>query len=210
LSPGPGRHACITEEVTVHPPKERRADPINRIWDVGRVRSDSLAVRRRSEQDLDACARLLRLVHEEDGYPRIWPTSPRTWLAPDDQVGAWVADDGERVLGHVAVAEPDASPATAVWSAALDVGPAAMLRVSLLIVAPCARGRGLGARLLEAAALFAGDRGAQPVLEVVSSDRGAVALYSRLGWRQVGSLQPGWLPQPDRTLLFVAPQRSAS
>ena len=46
----------------------------------------SLAVRRRSEEDLDDCVRLLRLVHDEDGYPRNWPSNPRSWLAPDDQV----------------------------------------------------------------------------------------------------------------------------
>jgi GNAT superfamily N-acetyltransferase len=172
--------------------------------------SDSPAIRRRSDQDLDECIRLLRLVHDEDGYPRNWPASPRTWLAPDDQLGAWVGDDGERLLGHVAVAEPDVSPATAVWSAALDVTPAALLRVSLLFVAPFARGRRLGGRLLDAAVRYVVDRGSQPVLEVVSSDRGAVALYTRLGWRQVGRLQPEWLPPPDQTLLFVAPQWSAS
>jgi GNAT superfamily N-acetyltransferase len=170
----------------------------------------SLAVRRRSDQDLDECVRLLRLVHDGDGYPRNWPPSPRTWLAPDDQVAAWVADDGEGLLGHVAVAEPDASPATAVWSTALEVSPAALLRISLLFVAPFARGHGLGGRLLDTAARFVGDRGAQPVLEVVSSDRGAVALYTRLGWRQVGSLQPEWLPPPDRALLFVAAERLAT
>jgi GNAT superfamily N-acetyltransferase len=152
----------------------------------------------------------LRLVHDEDGYPRNWPSSPLTWLTPDDQVAAWVADDGEQLLGHIAVAEPDASPATAVWSTALEVSPAALLRISLLFVAPFARGRGLGGRLLDTAVRFVGDRGAQPVLEVVSSDRGAVALYTRLGWRQVGRLRPEWLPPPDRALLFVAPEQSAT
>jgi GNAT superfamily N-acetyltransferase len=174
------------------------------------VTADSLVVRRRSEQDLAECVRLLRLVHDEDGYPRNWPPSPRTWLAPDDQVAAWVADDGESLPGHVAVAGPDASPATAVWSAALEVSPAALLRVSLLFVARSVRGRGLGGRLLDTAVHFVRDRGAQPVLEVVSSDPRAVALYTRLGWRQVGSLQPGWLPPPDQALLFVAPQRSST
>jgi GNAT superfamily N-acetyltransferase len=174
------------------------------------VTADSLAVRRRSKRDLDECVRLLRLVHDEDGYPRNWPASPRTWLAPDDQVEAWVADDGERFLGHVAVAEPDASPATAVWSAALEVSPAALLRISLLFVAPFARGCGLGGRLLDTAVRFVRERGAEPVLEVVSSDRGAVDLYVRLGWRRVGSLQPEWLPRPDEDLLFVAPQRSSA
>lgn len=171
--------------------------------------ADSPAVRRRSEQDLDGSVRLLRLVHDEDGYPRQWPVSPRAWLAPDDQVAAWVADDADRLVGHVAVAESDESPATAVWSAALEVSPAALLRISLLFVAPFARGRGLGGRLLDTAVRFVGDRGAEPVLEVVSSDRAAVALYTRLGWRLVGSLQPEWLPRPDRALLFVGPERSA-
>jgi GNAT superfamily N-acetyltransferase len=174
------------------------------------VTADPLTVRRRSEQDLDELVRLLRQVHEKDRYPRNWPSTPRTSLAPDDQLEAWVAEDGERLLGHVAVAVPDASPATAVWSAALEVSPAAMLRISLLFVAPFARRRGLGGRLLDAAVHFVGDRGMQPVLEVVSSDRGAVALYTRLGWRQVGRLQQEWLPPPDQALLFVAPARPSS
>jgi hypothetical protein len=46
------------------------------------------------------------------------------------------------------------------------------------------------------------------VLEVVSSDRGAVALDTRLGWRQVGGRHPEWLPSPDRAVLFVALERS--
>jgi GNAT superfamily N-acetyltransferase len=174
------------------------------------VTSDSPAVRRRSDQDLDECIRLLRLVHEEDGYPRNWPATPRTWLASHDRVEAWVADDLESLLGHVAVAEPDASPATAVWAAALDASPASLLRISLLFVAPFARGRGLGGRLLDTAVRFVGDQGAQPVLEVVSADRGAVALYTRLGWRQVGHLQPEWLPPPDQALLLIAPKRSST
>ncbi|MCE2509465.1 MAG: ribosomal protein S18-alanine N-acetyltransferase [Alphaproteobacteria bacterium] len=59
------------------------------------------------------------------------------------------------------------------------------------------RGRGLGARLLEAIAAAAGARGAERIyLEVAVQNTEAGALYHRHGFRQVGQ-RPGYYPRRD-------------
>ena len=58
-------------------------------------------VRDRAEEDLGACVRLLRNVHEADGYPMRWPADPRAWLAPPGRPFVAVADGN--VAGHVLI-----------------------------------------------------------------------------------------------------------
>jgi GNAT superfamily N-acetyltransferase len=169
------------------------------------VTAQTVLVRPRQPSDMDDCVAVLELVHERDGYPQNWPARPREWLSPPNQVRAWVAVDGQQLLGHVALARADESDAASVWSEALGVGAGQLLCVSLLFLSPHARGRGIGAQLLRQAESYAWGCQAQPVLEVSSLDRGALALYTRHGWRQVGALERDWLPTGAQSLLFVAP-----
>jgi GNAT superfamily N-acetyltransferase len=60
--------------------------------------------------------------------------------------------------------------------------------VSRLFVAPRARGQGVGAALLQVAWAAARDRGLRATLDVVGSDRAAVALNARAGWQRVTSI----------------------
>jgi len=54
-----------------------------------------------------------------------------------------------------------------------------------LFVAPAGRRRGVGRRLMEAVAVWAGDDGAaRLVLETMPDNRPAQALYEELGWRR--------------------------
>jgi GNAT superfamily N-acetyltransferase len=165
------------------------------------------SVRVRTAGDLERCVSLLGLVHGSDGYPRHWPAQPTEWLAPPNQVAAWVAEGDGLLLGHVALARSGKDVAAATWSSALGVPVEELLCVSLLFVSPQARGRGVGRRLLSVAEAAAWERGKRPVLEVVSLDRHAVALYRRCGWREVGAVQRGWLPTGTNALLFAAPRR---
>lgn len=66
--------------------------------------------------------------------------------------------------------------------------------VSRLFVAPQARGHGIGALLMSRAMEEAQRRGLHPVLDVVTSDTAAVALYERLGWELMATVEQRWSP----------------
>ncbi|MBZ4321045.1 GNAT family N-acetyltransferase [Streptomyces huiliensis] len=153
-------------------------------------------VRLRNDDDLGDCARVLAEVHERDGYPVNWPDQPSTWLTPPPLVAAWVAELDGRVVGHVGLSrsdEGDAAPG--LWSARAGVSADAAVVVSRLFVAPSARGHGIGALLMARAVAEARRRGSHPVLDVVASDTAAAALYERLGWELLATVEQQWSPE---------------
>ena len=83
-----------------------------------------------------------------------------------------------------------APPGTADVAAALLGRDAAM--VSRLFVASAARGRGVGAALLEHAVREAHQRGLHPVLDVLATNSAPIAFYERMGWRLLGTGQAQW------------------
>jgi ribosomal protein S18 acetylase RimI-like enzyme len=135
---------------------------------------------------MDACVSLLLEVHAQDGYPLEWPADPQAWLSGDRQVGAWIACRAQAICGHVALTRPRPGAAASAWARTLQVHEADLLCISLLFVAPQARGRGTGNRLLDTALAEAQARGAAAALEVITLNRQA-------------------LPQNEQSLLFVAP-----
>ena len=169
--------------------------------------AQDLRIRPRRASDLDACVRALAQVHAPDGYPTDWPARPTDWLATADPVGAWVAELGGRIAGHIVLcpsAPDDVAPA--LWSRREGAGGEATAVVSRLFVAPEARGYGIGARLLERLAAEAGELGLHPVLDVVASDTSATALYERTGWRFLGTGEQHWGPQRAVTVrCYAAP-----
>ncbi|WP_174248283.1 GNAT family N-acetyltransferase [Streptomyces hoynatensis] len=152
-------------------------------------------LRHRADGDLDACVRLLAEVHERDGYPVYWPDRPGTWLSPPAQFSAWVAEWDGRIVGHVGLARSGADDAApGVWSARAGVGSEAAAVVNRLFVAPSARGHGIGALLMARAVTAARDRGLHPVLDVLASGTAATALYERLGWHLLATVERQWRP----------------
>ncbi|MBD9727070.1 GNAT family N-acetyltransferase [Streptomyces caniscabiei] len=153
------------------------------------------SVRPRTGRDLGDCVRVLAAVHERDGYPVNWPDRPEEWLSPSSLVAAWVVEHEGRTAGHVGLSRSDATDAApGLWSARAGVGVDETAVISRLFVAPSARGLGLGATLLARAASGARERGLHPVLDVVASDTAAVALYERLGWRLLATVEQRWGP----------------
>ena len=161
-------------------------------------------VRYRTDHDLDACVRALAEVHERDGYPVNWPERPGAWLTQPSLIGSWVAELEGRVVGQVCLSRSGAGyvegAAPGLW------GAGATAVVGRLFVSPSARGHGLGALLLARAVAKARQLGLHPVLDVVASDAAAVALYERLGWELLGTVEQEWGPE-QRVVLrcYAAP-----
>ncbi|MGW5867507.1 GNAT family N-acetyltransferase [Streptomyces sp. NPDC055239] len=169
------------------------------------ARTPAPYIRPRHAPDLPACVEALAQVHEADGYPTNWPERPADWLTGGSPVGAWVAELGGRVAGHVVLcrsAVGDVAPA--LWSGREGVPVDEIGVVSRLFVAPGARGRGLGALLLARVVAEAAELGLQPVLDVVAYDTSATALYERTGWRFLGTGEQRWSPQQTVTVRCYA------
>ncbi|WP_050487074.1 GNAT family N-acetyltransferase [Streptomyces sp. CNS654] len=156
-------------------------------------------VRWREGSDLDACVQVLADVHECDGYPEEWPERPGEWLARPSLCAAWVAELDGKIVGHVGLTRGGAEDrAPGLWSRRTGVPIEKTAVISRLFVSPAARGHGAGALLMERATWEARLRGLHPVLDVLTSDTSAVALYERLGWTWLATVDQRW--GPDRTV----------
>ncbi|WP_338895495.1 GNAT family N-acetyltransferase [Streptomyces sp. TG1A-60] len=153
------------------------------------------SVRYRTGRDLGDCVRMLAEVHEGDGYPMNWPVRPDAWLTPPSMVAAWVVELDGRIAGHIGLSRSDAQDAApGLWSARAGVGVDETAVISRLFVAPSARGKRLGALLMAQAVAEARGRGLHPVLDVVAAGTSAAALYERLGWQLLATVEQQWGP----------------
>lgn len=133
-----------------------------------------MRIHERAETDLDPLVEVLRRTHDA-GYPALWPETPREWISPDGLCGAWVAIDGDEVVGHVGVAVP---------------APGRMAEVTRLFVDPAHRGKGIADALLDAAEH--GAPGTHVRLDVTEESTGAWRLYERRGWCLTGRGPADW------------------
>jgi ribosomal protein S18 acetylase RimI-like enzyme len=120
--------------------------------------------------------------------PEYWAEWTRDSAAAETQVTV-VAVDGERWVGLVVGWLLEAPPGSA-WLARLWVDPSV-------------RRVGLGSRLIDAVADWAGECGATTLeLSVTTNNGPAKALYDRAGFRETGRRRP--LPtDPSRTEVFL-------
>ncbi|MFE9364146.1 GNAT family N-acetyltransferase [Streptomyces sp. NPDC006978] len=152
-------------------------------------------VRWREGFDLDACVQVLADVHERDGYPEEWPDRPGEWLAQPSLLAAWVAEQEGNIVGHVGLNRGGAEDrAPGLWSRRTGVPAEQAAVISRLFVSPAARGHGTGALLVERASFEARRRGLHPVLDVLTTDASAVALYEHLGWTWLATVDQRWGP----------------
>lgn len=152
----------------------------------------AVRIRARRAEDIGACIAVLARVHAVNGYPMHWPADPPAWLTPHNVVAAWVAEDENSLLGHIALCDAVSDSAAHIWSAAYDLPAERIGVIAKLFVAPNTRGRGVGAALLAEARAEATTRTLCPALEVLGTDRDAIALYERMGWRRVTSVPAPW------------------
>jgi GNAT superfamily N-acetyltransferase len=146
-----------------------------------------MSVRPRRDEDLEACAAVLREVHEQDCYPKIWPPDAAGWLAGHDVLAAWVGVHGPAIIGHVLLHEVDPERTWPEWLAATGRGPDRLILMSRFFVTLGARGTGAGLALMDEARAYARQHGRQLVLEVADHSHDAIAFYKRHGWSEVGS-----------------------
>lgn len=162
-----------------------------------------MMVRRRTDDDLNALARVVSRVRAADDYPTYLPGDDyHRFLTQPEPLEAWVAEWDARLCGHVALnAQPSAGAMQVLHDAGI-VGP--LGAIARLLVDPDGRGRGIARALLETARTAAVTEHRVPVLEVVESSLAALALYRRSGWVEVGRTS---LALPDgrelRELVFA-------
>jgi GNAT superfamily N-acetyltransferase len=171
-----------------------------------RVRSTAF-VRARSDDDLSACEQLAHSVYLADGYPVFVSDGDfRGFVASPGERAAWVIEDATGIVGHVALHRTTSLRVLGLARSQLAVHSRELGVIARLMVAPSARRRGFGRRLLEVAAAEARDLGLVPILDVVTRHEPAVALYEAAGWTQLGKVD---CELPDGTtveeLVYRAP-----
>jgi len=149
------------------------------------VDQDGLSIRFRRDSDLDACLALLRLVHERDGYPVIWPDDAAAWVSGRGALTAWVAERAGVIVGQVSL-RPAAGTPVPVWEAGTGLPSERLGVVSRLFVDPGHRRTGTGRTLLQVAVAEARRRRLQPVLDVLIRNPDACLLYESQGWTKLG------------------------
>ena len=171
---------------------------------------DGVQIRRRHDNQLAACSRLLGLVSSESGYPLPRPGARLEWLTGPDVLNAWIAEQHGRVQGHVAIARVDGDPGTAMrWREVTGRHASELAEVSRLFVRSHVRGQGLGTALLEKAVEECTAHGLMPVAMMVSASKQGVPFYDRHGWRMVAMYPFGKQGDGLETYLYVAPPRHA-
>lgn len=163
-------------------------------------------LRPREPEDVPRLAELLAEQQPTSHYPLRWPLPfpVEDFLVRPGEHGAWVAEADGVVLGHVAVTTPRDDLAGRFAAALPGRRPDDLAAVSVLFVALTSRGLGVGGLLLDTAVAHVRAAGRVPVLDVVPTHTGAVALYRGRGWREVGSFRPPWLPEDRPALLLMA------
>lgn len=131
---------------------------------------------------------VLKRVHEAEGYPVRAAAVSAAWLADPVELGGWVAQSGDRPVGHVAL-HPAKGPCLPAWTSGAGCGPDGLAVVSRLFTDRTVAGSGTA--LLGHAVAQAAARGRTAVLEtdVLSP---ALGFYLRRGWRQVGTAVQQW------------------
>lgn len=160
---------------------------------------EGLTVRRRTEDDLEECVRVLAEVHHGDGYPMRWPDDPAGFLTRPKISETWVATLDGRIVGHIGLA------VTTPGDAAPKFFGDGVAMVTRLFVSPAARGHGAGRILLEEAVRAARRLGLDPVLDVESTSSSAIAFYERLGWHLLGTSEAQWGPHRVTVRSYAAP-----
>jgi GNAT superfamily N-acetyltransferase len=159
-------------------------------------------IRPRTSGDFAQLRALAAHVHATDGYPVYVPGGDLLrFLTEPRSLAAWVAEEGGRLVGHVAVnSESNQFVMKAVREAGIEGDLAVVAR---LLVDPGARRQGIGMQLLAQARTHGELLGRTPVLDVVATSVPAVSLYREAGWKEIGEARIELPGQTISELVFV-------
>ena len=62
-----------------------------------------MLLRARATDDIDALCRLVRVIHESDGYPTLLRDDVQNFVVTTNCLAAWVCERDHRVVGHIAL-----------------------------------------------------------------------------------------------------------
>jgi ribosomal protein S18 acetylase RimI-like enzyme len=161
----------------------------NRHFSADALTSLSMLIRDFSASDADAVnAVALAAFAQYEGVYSDWHSLVRGVASTADlarHAEIIVAEDGGRLIGAVAYCPPGSEPRAEFFEPDWPI-------IRMLVVAPDARGKGVGRRLTEACIERARRDGAQSIsLHTSPAMAAALALYQRIGFRRVRAL-------PDR------------
>lgn len=147
-----------------------------------------MLIRRKAEDDQAQCLDLLMQVHESDGYPLYLPEDVPTFITPEYEMAAWVAERDGRIVGHAALHQASEDPTLAAAQRATGLPAERLAVVSRLFTTSALRRAGIGRALLRYATEQAASRSQRAVLDVGKTLTAPVALYESEGWERVDSL----------------------
>ena len=145
-----------------------------------------MLIRTKTPADDAACVAVMERTHAVDGYPRYWPAKPDRFLHANGETDAWVAELDGVVVGQVALHRAEGEPVVTLATDATGLPVDRLAVLARLLVHPDARGRGVGRALVQTATARAQATGRRPVLDVLQSTPGPIALYESLGWTRLG------------------------
>lgn len=147
----------------------------------------TFGLRAREASDLPVLADILARQQASSRYPFRWPLPMPDvdFVARSSDENAWVAHEGPRLLGHVAVGIVSEDDFGEIFRDGLGIEVDRLRSVTTLFTSIEARSLGVGRALLAHAEADIVDRGLVPVLDVLPVHAAASAMYARRGWRTV-------------------------
>ncbi|AKU18961.1 hypothetical protein VV02_15110 [Luteipulveratus mongoliensis] len=154
---------------------------------------------------MPALVEVLAAQQPTSHYPLRWPLPfpPEEFVVRKDEERAWVAELDGSVIGHVAVSAVDDDELGQIWSAGAGRPIRELACMSVLFVDDRAKGTGAGGALIRTSVDWIRGSGRTPVLDVVQRHSTAASVYLHLGWRQVGTARPEWLPDHEPPILLM-------
>ncbi len=159
--------------------------------------TEPVLVRTRGSSDLDPLLDLARRVKAIDGYPPRGEVDVDRFIAPPQELTAWVAEIDAAIVGHVALHGEGADDTMGLAARSTGRPPQDLVVVARVLVSPSARRMGVGHALLAAATDGAHRRALHPILEVAAHFDAAIALYESCGWQRVGAVTMDFDDEPD-------------
>lgn len=147
-----------------------------------------MEIRPRRDEDLDRLVAMATVVHREDHYPVYLADDLGSFIVVPGALGAWVAEQGRDIVGHVALHRRGSKPVMELIAETTGLGFGQVGVVARLLVSSSARRTGVAQQLLDTATEHAHSLELTPVLDVVVTTESAIRLYERNGWTRLGRI----------------------